>query len=68
METCRCELLNVLSGPMAQDYVHGHLEPTHPDGLGRRVHRCPTTPTEWVEDRDPDGYGDGVLVLRRLRR
>jgi len=68
METCRCEVLNVLSGPLAQDYARGHLEGTRVDGLGRQVHRCPHTGIEWSEDRNPDGYADDAMVLRRVLR
>jgi len=68
METCRCEVLNVLSGPVAQDYLTGHLAADRTDGLGRQVHTCPYTEVEWVADRSPEGYADEVLVLRRVLR
>ncbi|MEX2503427.1 MAG: hypothetical protein WD378_01175 [Egicoccus sp.] len=68
METCRCDVLNVLSGPVAQDYLKGHLDADRTDGMGRQVHRCPHTDVEWVADRSPDGYADEVLVLRRVLR
>ncbi|MFA9431525.1 hypothetical protein [Egicoccus sp. AB-alg2] len=68
MESCRCDVLNVLSGPLAQDYVRGHLEGARVDGLGRQVHRCARTGIEWTEDRNPDGYAENVLVLRRVLR
>lgn len=68
MESCRCELLNVLSGAAAQDYLRGHLAAERTDGLGRQVHRCPRTEVEWVADRGPDGYAEDVLVLRRVLR
>lgn len=68
METCRCDVINVLSGPVAQDYLAGHLATDRTDGLGRQVHRCPHTGVEWVVDRSPDGYAEDVLVLRRVPR
>lgn len=68
METCRCDVLNVLSGPVAQDYLRGHLAADRTDGMGRQVHRCPRTEVEWVADRSPDGYADDTLVLRRVLR
>ena len=68
METCRCDVLNVLSGPAAQDYLTGHLTVDRTDGMGRQVHRCPTTGVEWVADRSPDGYAEDTLVLRRVLR
>ncbi|MFA9443857.1 hypothetical protein [Egicoccus sp. AB-alg6-2] len=68
MESCRCEVLNVLSGRVAQDYLRGHLAAGRTDGLGRQVHRCPVTELEWVADRSPGGYADDVLVLRRVLR
>lgn len=68
MEPCRCDVLNVLSGAAAQDYLRGHLAVEGTDGLGRQVHRCPGTGVEWVADRGPDGYADDALVLRRVPR
>jgi hypothetical protein len=68
MGSCRCEVLNVMSGEVARDYLVNHLQPERPDGMGRAVHRCPTTEVSWVEERKPGGYGDDVTVLRRLDR
>lgn len=65
MVTCRCEVLNVLSGDGARDYVTGHLLELGTDGMGRTVHRCAATDIEWVEERTPGGYADDVTVLRR---
>lgn len=68
MQTCRCNVLNVLSGEVAQDYVRGHLEAVRVDGVGRPVHRCPQTEVEWAEDKSPDGYAEDTIVLRRVPR
>jgi hypothetical protein len=68
MGPCRCEVLNVLSGEVAREYLSGHLFASRTDGMGRTVHRCPDTDLEWAEERSPSGYGDEVLVLRRSRR
>jgi hypothetical protein len=65
---CRCEVLNVLSGEVARDYLRTHLERDRLDGMGRTVHRCEGSGVEWVEDRSGSGYGDDVTVLRRLTR
>jgi hypothetical protein len=65
---CRCEVLNVLSGEVARDYLRTHLERDRLDGMGRTVHRCEESGLEWVEDRSGTGYGDDVTVLRRLTR
>jgi len=68
MIDCRCEVLNVLSGAVAHDYVRTHLERARVDGLGRSVHRCDESGIEWTEERSTTGYADDVLVLRRLQR
>lgn len=65
MVTCRCEVLNGLSGDVARDYVRTHLEPMRIDGMGRQVHGCPDSEVEWTEEREQGGYGENVLVLRR---
>jgi hypothetical protein len=65
---CRCEVLNVMSGAVARDYLRTHLERTREDGMGRDVHRCAESGVEWVEERSGTGYGDDVTVLRRLTR
>jgi hypothetical protein len=65
---CRCEVLNVMSGEVARDYLRTHLDRERIDGMGRAVHRCSTSGVEWVEERSGTGYGDDVTVLRRLSR
>lgn len=65
---CRCTVLNNLSGAVATDYARKHLDPTRTDGLGRQVHRCPDTGVTWTEERSASGYGDDVVVLRRVLR
>lgn len=67
MIECRCEVLNVMSGDVARDYVRVHLEQVRLDGAGRPVHQCPQTSVEWVEERTGAGYGEGVVLLRRLK-
>jgi hypothetical protein len=66
--TCRCEVLNVLSGDVAREYTTRHLTRSRTDGMGRTVHRCDETEIEWIEEREPSGYGDDVIVLRRATR
>lgn len=68
MGTCRCEVLNVLSGDVARDYVRVHLQQERHDGMGRTVHRCDESGVEWVEERHLGGYADDATVLRRLTR
>ncbi|MCC5950171.1 MAG: hypothetical protein JJT89_17100 [Nitriliruptoraceae bacterium] len=68
MASCQCEVLNVLSGALAQEYLTGHLDHHRTDGMGRAVHRCTVTEVTWVEERRPSAYGDSVTVLRRLDR
>ncbi len=67
MVACRCAVLNGLSGAVARDYVATHLERRRIDGMGRQVHACPDSEVEWTEERQPEGYGEDVLVLRRTR-
>jgi hypothetical protein len=66
MVPCRCEVLNVMSGAVARDYLRTHLEQVRVDGMGRPVHRCQDTGIEWAEERSSTGYADDVTVLRRL--
>jgi hypothetical protein len=66
MGSCRCQVLNVMSGEVAVDYARVHLREHRTDGMGRTVHRCEETSVEWLEEREPGGYADQVLVLRRL--
>ena len=67
MGTCRCEVLNVLSGALANDYLDGHLQQVREDGLGRTVHRCEASDVEWLEEHRSSGFDDEVTVLRRLQ-
>lgn len=66
MSDCRCEVLNVMSGDVARDYVRVHLVESRTDGVGRPVHRCEESGVEWVEERSGAGYGADVMLLRRL--
>lgn len=68
MGTCRCDVLNVMSGDVARDYVRVHLHEDRRDGMNRQIHRCEDSSVEWIEEREPDGYGTDVIVLRRLTR
>jgi hypothetical protein len=65
---CRCEVLNVMSGEVAREYLRGHLQDQRTDGMGRTVHRCEETGIEWLEERRASGYDDEALVLRRVQR
>ena len=65
---CRCAVLNNLAGDVADEYARKHLDRLRVDGLGRTVHRCPDTGVDWTEERSASGYGDDVVVLRRLAR
>lgn len=65
MSACRCDVLNVMSGGVAHDYAAAHLTPSGVDGMGRRILRCPDTAVEWIEEREPSGYRQDVVVLRR---
>ncbi len=67
MVSCRCEVLNGLSGDVASDYLKTHLQQLRVDGMGRKVHGCPDSDIEWTEEREPGGYAENVLVLRRTR-
>ena len=66
MVSCRCEVLNVMSGEVAREYLRAHLEHGRTDGMGRSVHRCAETDVEWIEERSQSGYGEDVTVLRRV--
>ena len=68
MGTCRCDVLNVLSGELARDYLDVHLQHVRTDGMGRTVHRCEASEVEWVEEHRPSGYDDDVMMLRRVQR
>jgi hypothetical protein len=65
--SCRCEMLNGLSGDVARDYLRTHLQHDRIDGMGRGVHTCPDSDIEWTEDNDAGGYARDALVLRRTR-
>jgi hypothetical protein len=65
---CRCSVLNVMSGEVARSYLHTHLHRDRTDGMNRTIHRCEVSGIEWVEDRREGGYGEDVLVLRRMQR
>jgi hypothetical protein len=65
---CRCTVLNVMSGEVARSYLHTHLVRERTDGMNRVIHRCEVAGVEWVEERRQGGYGEDVLVLRRLER
>ena len=67
MGTCRCEILNVLSGALARDLLDKHLREVRTDGMGRTVYLCEDSEVEWLEERQRGGYDDDVTVLRRLQ-
>lgn len=66
MVSCRCRVLNVMSGDVAEEYLHTHLQADRTDGVGRTVHRCSESDVEWIEERSQSGYGSDVTVLRRV--
>jgi hypothetical protein len=63
--TCRCRILNVLSGNLAEEYLRTHLGGDDA-GTNRRVHLCKETGVQWVEDRSAPQYASASRVLRRL--
>jgi hypothetical protein len=63
--TCRCEVLNVMSGAVATDYVRTHLDPVRSTGNGRVVYQCPETRISWTQERAAHGVDDRTVVLRR---
>lgn len=63
--SCRCKVLNVLSGALATEYLSGHLGGGEGDS-NRRVHTCPNTGVQWIEDRSAPQYSSTSQVLRRL--
>jgi hypothetical protein len=65
---CRCNVLNVMSGEVARAYLRTHLVRERTDGMNRRIHRCEVSAIEWIEDGREGGYGEDVLVLRRMQR
>lgn len=65
IDNCRCQVLNVLSGALAVDYLNGHLGAKDADS-NRRVHVCPSTGVQWIEDRSAPTYASSIRVLRRL--
>ena len=67
MVTCRCEVLNSLSGQAAADYAQQHLDVTRETPGRTTTYRCPDTGLSWVSERLPTGYGDDTRRLRRLR-
>lgn len=68
MTPCRCKYLNNISGDVARDYLREHLEYARADGMGRKVYRCDESDVEWAEERESAGYGNDVVVLRRVTR
>lgn len=62
---CRCTVLNVMSGAVAEEYTRLHLDVDRTDGMGRRVHRCRETGVTWIEERRPSAYDEEAVVLRR---
>lgn len=66
MDTCRCDILNVLSGALARDLLDKHLRQVRTDGMGRSIHLCDDSGVEWLEEHRRSGYDDQVTVLRRI--
>lgn len=68
MGSCRCEMLNVMSGAVASDYARDHLDEVRSGGRGRKVFRCPDTGVTWMQDIAASGYDADSIVLRRSPR
>jgi hypothetical protein len=68
MGTCRCDILNVLSGALARDLLETHLRPVRTDGMGRTIYLCDDSGVEWLQEHKRGGYDDEVTVLRRAQR
>lgn len=64
--TCRCSVLNNLTGEQAADYARHHLDVTRADTGRVTTYRCPETGIEWVEERAPTAYDDSTRRLRRM--
>ncbi len=65
MVTCRCQVLNVMTGEAAVEYAQEHLELTRSDDQGRTYHRCPTTQVGWVQEPPPGPVSGEAIQLRR---
>ena len=68
MVTCRCDVLNVMSGAVATDYARHHLDQVRSTGNGRVVYRCPETGITWSQERAPYGVDADAIMLRRDTR
>ena len=68
MGTCRCDILNVLSGALARELLDRHLREVGTDGMGRTIYLCDDSEVEWVEEHRRGGYDDDATVLRRAQR
>jgi hypothetical protein len=66
--TCRCEVLNVMTGEAAEDYADEHLEETRSDGQGRVYYRCSTTGIGWVRETPHGPVTGDSTQLRRTDR
>lgn len=68
MVTCRCAVLNNLTGDSAADYARHHLDVVREHAGRTTTYRCPDTGIEWVEERAPTAYDDNTRRLRRMGR
>ncbi|MDX1659648.1 MAG: hypothetical protein R3343_12575 [Nitriliruptorales bacterium] len=66
--TCRCEVLNTMSGDAARDYANGHLDEVRADRQGVTYYRCPETGVGLVEERAPSAHLSDTRRLRRVER
>lgn len=66
--TCRCEVLNTMSGDAARDYANGHLDEVRSSQQGVTYYRCPQTSVEWIEEPASGAHAGSALRLRRLER
>lgn len=66
--TCRCAVLNNLTGDAAAEYARRHLDVTR-ETPGRTIqYRCAETGIDWIEETAPNAYDHTVRRLRRLGR
>lgn len=68
MVTCRCEVLNVMTGDAAKDYARQHLDETRSDGQGRTYFRCSESGVGWVSEHPRGPFSGEALQLRRTDR
>lgn len=66
--TCRCTVLNTMTGDAARDYIRTHLDQVRSDGHGTNYYRCPETGIGWAEEQAPSASPSDARRLRRSDR